>query len=182
MKKLYAIAFAVVLALGAGLFYFWKYYGVQIKGNQVSPLALLDQMEDVGVPGFSSQTLEGQPFVLTHKEGQKIILNFWASWCEPCVEEFPSMINLVKQTNGRVRIVFVSADYTREEIDGFLKNFPDIKTDGISVIWDKEGSIRKLYGVEKLPETFVIGSDGKLLRKIVGTMNWLTPESLEFFK
>lgn len=147
-----------------------------------SRLALMDRMEQVGLPEIAGASLSGDPVSLQALTGKVVIVNFWASWCAPCLEEFPSMIKLVKEFKGDVVLLAVSQDSNREDIDAFLRSFPDGQDPSIHVVWDESRDIGKAYEVDRLPESFLAGVDGKLVTKIVGTINWYSDESVAYVR
>lgn len=147
-----------------------------------SRLALMDRMEQVGLPEIKGIDLNGQEITSKSFAGKVVIVNFWASWCAPCLEEFPSMIKLVKEFKGDVILVAVSQDSNRADIDAFLKSFPEGKDPAIHVVWDEKRDIGKAYEVDRLPESFLAGKDGKLVTKIVGTINWYSDESVAYIR
>ncbi len=141
---------------------------------------LIDKMEKVGVPDFSLVRLDGSEFRLKNLSGKLVILNFWASWCNPCVEEFPSLIKLVEKFNGELQLVAVSADEDKKDMDAFLKAF-GLPKPNVEILWDKEKKTSPKYGVSKIPESFLISRDQKLIRKVVGIEDWYTEGSLLYF-
>ncbi len=108
-------------------------------------------------------------------------MNFWASWCNPCVEEFPSMVKLVKEFKGDVVILAISEDDQTDDIKVFTKAM-GLPEPHFEVVWDKDKRSMKDYGVEKLPESFLVGRDGKLIRKVLGIDNWSSDDALAYFK
>ena len=96
------------------------------------------------------------------------------------MEEFPSMIELIEKSQGRIALLAVSLDTDKQQMDEFLKNYK-IKQDNIYVVWDPKYEVANKYGTYKLPESFIIGKERKLLKKIVGTMDWIAPEVLSWF-
>ncbi len=145
-------------------------------------LSLLDRMEQQGVPGFKLKTMDEKDFSLEDLKGQVVIVNFWASWCGPCLEEFPSMIQLIKSLDHRVHLVAIAQDSNKEEIMAFLKAFPESNQKSIHIVWDKDHTAAKDYAVDRLPETFVINKEHKLSRKITGSINWNSPDAVAFMK
>jgi hypothetical protein len=89
---------------------------------------------------------------------------------------------LVESQKGAVQLLAISGDNTREDIEAFLKAFPKIKNPNIQLIWDEDHSLTKAYEVDRLPESFIAGKDLKLVKKIVGSINWHTPDSEVFMK
>lgn len=115
---------------------------------------------------------------LSDLKGQLILLNFWASWCEPCIQEFPDMISLVNQ-RPNVVIVAINRDQKKEDAIRFIETFPEAKGK-ILFYWDPKGEITSLYGTEVLPESYLITYDFKVLKKIIGIEDWDHPNVLRF--
>jgi cytochrome c biogenesis protein CcmG/thiol:disulfide interchange protein DsbE len=143
--------------------------------------SVLDRMEKEGVPSFELPRLDGKNFSLTDVKGKLAIVNFWASWCNPCVQEFPSFIKLIQHFKGDVVLIAISNDESRPDIDTFLKAM-HVPKENIQILWDKDRTVANLYGVAQLPESFLIGKDGKLIRKIVGIDNWATADAIGYFQ
>lgn len=115
-------------------------------------------------------------------KGKIVILNFWASWCEPCAEEFPSMLKLLNEFRSDIVILAVSNDSSKGDIETFSKAFTLYGVDGMHLLWDKDLKAAKAFQVGKLPESYIFGRDGKLLRKIVGTRDWANEDARTYFK
>jgi len=173
------ITAATAIVLG-GFFISWKKTADQKVSS--NPILSLGEMENQGVPLFEGETITGEPFRLNDYRDKVVLINFWASWCAPCIDEFPSMLRLIDEFPKDVLLVAVSRDRTRQDIDSFLKAFPKISGANIKIIWDQSGDIAKSYGVDRLPESFLTKKDLKLSRKIIGTIPWHTPDSVEFIK
>ena len=173
----------VVLAISAALLAGWLKYSDFLARGQKPPKAsqILNQMEKSGAPDFALIDIEEKEIKLSDYKGKIVLLNFWASWCAPCIKEFPSMITLIKEMKGDVVLLAVSADYEREDIDPFLKAFK-VNDENIKVMWDKDQTVAKLFGTFKLPESYIIGRNGELIRKVAGVEDWATPEALEYFR
>ena len=133
------------------------------------------------VPNLEFTRLNGEKARLTDYKGRVILLNFWASWCAPCIKEFPSMVTLVKQNQGKVVLVAISLDDSMADIQKFIRkhsgqtlsqNDPDV-----IIAWDQTQSIaRESFSVIKLPETIIIDKNSKMVSKIVGAVDWVGPE------
>jgi cytochrome c biogenesis protein CcmG/thiol:disulfide interchange protein DsbE len=103
--------------------------------------------------------------------GHVVLLNLWASWCAPCVEELPSLVALQHEMPSIV-IVAISEDQDQDAYRAFLtRNHVDFLT-----VRDPSGRINDLYGTVQIPETYVIDRDGVLRRKFVSAQDWTSPD------
>ncbi len=145
-------------------------------------IATLDQMEKDGVPSFQAASLlkDGE-FSFDSVKGKIVLINFWASWCNPCVQEFPSMLKLMERFKDDLVLVAVSNDESKEEAIRFAKTL-GVSGQNVHLVWDPSRKVADQYGVQKIPESYVAGRDGKLIRKIVGVEDWAIPQSIEFFE
>lgn len=134
------------------------------------------------MPTFTANTIDNIKFELSAHPGKVIIVNFWASWCGPCIEEIPSLIQLAEHFKDRIEILAVSNDEKIEDIQIFLKAFSKLKASSIKIIWDGDRKIADLFNVQRLPESFIVRADGKLEKKIIGSITWYTPQSLEYIE
>lgn len=149
----------------------------------------LDILEAEGLPnvhlvgGGSIGGPEGKDRSLAEVAAKKAVLvNFWASWCEPCAREIPSMLRLVREFSGEVVLVLVSADKDASDARRFVETF---KLGGLAdtvLAWDSSGELQRQFGVERLPETFLFRRDGSFARKVIGVEQWFTPESTAFVR
>lgn len=139
--------------------------------------SLLDHITDVGdtAPGFSITTDQGRRITPTDFGGRVLVLNFWATWCAPCVEEEPSLSEFQKRLAGSgVVVVGVSVDKNPKLYGDFLKRFgPSFQT-----ARDPEESISNSYGTYKYPETYIIDRNGKVVQKVIGSRNWMDPDNI----
>jgi cytochrome c biogenesis protein CcmG/thiol:disulfide interchange protein DsbE len=115
---------------------------------------------------------------LSQLRGKPVLLNFWATWCPPCVQEMPSLVQLQKQLGDKVTILAVSEDAD----DGAYKQFVHDRKVDLLTVRDADQKANKLYGTFAFPETFVIDRDGKILRKFIGPADWTSPEIVEYLK
>lgn len=113
---------------------------------------------------------------LSQFKGKPVLLNFWATWCPPCVEEMPSMVELQKQLGDKVIILAVSTDVD----DDAYKKFTSKRTQGLLTIRDGDGKANGLYGTFQFPETYVIDRNGVIQRKFIGAQNWTSAEIVDY--
>lgn len=178
LKGLVAVLITAAL-LAVPLYYYWEFL---TRGMRPPAATLkLNEMETQGVPDFTLPTLDGREITLSDYRGKVVLVNIWATWCAPCVKEFPSLQGLVKAMNGRVVVLAVSYDKNREDIETFIKAFGGLP-EGFVVVWDKDRKTSALFGTDVLPETYIVSQDGKLIRKIAGETIWDDRMALEFFE
>ena len=127
-------------------------------------------------PDFAIQDSD-RKVALNQFRGNVVVLNFWASWCAPCVEEMPSLIQLQQRFKDKgVTVLGVSIDVDGDAYHKFLK---DYKIDFLTVR-DPDQKTSSLYGSFKWPETYVIDRDGIVRRKFIGAVEWSQPEIVDF--
>ena len=197
--KFISIFVGLVLSLGLIIFVKKRFSSCQLsEGSQVfSAFQKLEHMKKKGAYDFTLTPLlkeygakehgakdfptsSKKPLPrFSHYKGRIILLNFWASWCEPCIREFPHMIQLAQRVS-HLKIITLSRDKNPSEALEFLQAFPEAQGQ-IDFFWDPEGKITKLYGTDALPESYIIGSDFKVIKKIVGAENWSHPKSIKYF-
>lgn len=104
--------------------------------------------------------------------GKTVVLNFWATWCPPCVEEMPSLVALQKDVGDKVVILAVSTDVDDNAYKQFIRDHHiDLLT-----VRDAANKSNAMYGTFKFPETYIIDKDGKIRRKFIGGANWTSPD------
>lgn len=109
---------------------------------------------------------------LSKYEGKPILLNFWATWCPPCIEEMPSLVQLQQQLKGKVTVIAVSTDID----DAAYHRFIETHHVDLLTVRDGDQRINTLYGTYKFPETYVIDSKGIIRRKFIGAVDWNDPQ------
>jgi thiol-disulfide isomerase/thioredoxin len=179
----------VALATG-GLFFIllaiWLKLGQVFDTSEPPPAyAVMDYLEKnhfLTMPGLEFRDLNEDKIDNEKFAKDKVyILNFWATWCEPCAQEFPSMVKLLERYKGKMHIIAVSNDSTKDDIDTFAKAFNLNGRDDLSLFWDKKMELAKRLQVGKLPESFIFDKNGKLIKKIVGTRDWAAPDAFMYF-
>jgi len=114
---------------------------------------------------------------LNQFRGQVVVLNFWATWCTPCEQELPSLMDMQDRLRGRgVSVLGVSIDVDADAYHRFLK----LRNVNFLTVRDPEQKVAALYGTAGWPETYIIDRQGIMRRKIVGPINWDSPEIMQF--
>lgn len=124
-------------------------------------------------------TLDGKPAHLSDFQGKVVILNFWASWCQPCIEEAPSLNQLQRHITPLGGIV-LGVNPGEQEDQTTYENF--LRTFQISfpTYLDPSDSIARSYGTTMFPETYIIDRKGRFQRKVIGAQDWSSPEILTY--
>ena len=125
---------------------------------------------------FSVQDSDHQ-VSLNQFRGQVVIVNFWATWCPPCDQELPSLMDMQNRMRARgVVVVGVSIDVDGDAYHRYLKQ----RNVNFVTVRDPEQKVAGMYGTSGWPESYIIDRQGVLRRKIVGPINWDSPEVMQF--
>ncbi len=127
-------------------------------------------------PDFSFHW-NGRSHRLKDLRGQVVVLNFWATWCAPCVVEMPSLENLHRAVKDKgVIVLAISVDEDAEAYQRFVRE------KGLTFATSRHAGqgIAALYGTFKFPETFIIDREGRVVRKIIGPLEWDQREVVDF--
>jgi cytochrome c biogenesis protein CcmG, thiol:disulfide interchange protein DsbE len=127
-------------------------------------------------PDFTVKDSE-RAVTLSQLKGQVVVLNFWATWCPPCVEEMPSLVQMQQRMKAKgVTVLAVSVDVDQNKYRRFLSDY------GVSLLTvrDPDQKANSIYGTFKFPETYVIDRNGVMRRKFIGAVDWTEPEIMDF--
>lgn len=114
---------------------------------------------------------------LSEYRGQIVVLNFWATWCPPCVEEMPSLVEMQRRMKDKgVMVLAVSIDVDENAYHKFVKDH------GVNLLTarDPQQTTPNLYGTHGWPETYIIDRTGVVRRKFIGAVDWTDPEVTAF--
>jgi cytochrome c biogenesis protein CcmG/thiol:disulfide interchange protein DsbE len=157
---LIAVAVAVVLAVLVVVF-------ARAKGGQhdTAQTPLLDQP----APPVRTTTIDGQPFDLSQRKGSWVVLNFFGTWCPPCVQEHPELLRFAtsqaQQADGAELVTVVSNDDPAK-----VRQFFQDKGGTWPVLQDPNGEIYVGFGVSKVPETWIIDPNGYVRYRSIATV------------
>ena len=162
----------VVLILGGGLLAATRYLGDEIFPVTVGSNA----------PDFRAVTVDGVPTTKTiaSYKGDVVLLNVWATWCLPCRTERPSIQALHDRFGARgLKVVAVSID--NAGFDDAIRQFRDQYGLTFEILHDASGAIKRDYQTTGVPETFVIGRDGVIRKKVIAAADWDSPGNRALF-
>jgi peroxiredoxin len=124
-------------------------------------------------PSFAITTDSGKRITNADFGGKVLVLNFWATWCPPCVDEMPSLQAMAQQLAPKgVVVLGVSVDKNPAAYQRFLRQARIT----FATARDPQSDISAEYGTFKYPETYVIDSTGRVRQKHIGPRDWLDPE------
>ncbi|MES2354515.1 MAG: TlpA disulfide reductase family protein [Pseudomonadota bacterium] len=131
-------------------------------------------------PPLKLKDSRGNPVSLEQYRGKVIIVNFWATWCGPCVEEMPSLQKLRDRVNGQsaagaLEVIAVNLGESPEKVNQFAQK------SGVTVplLLDRDEAAKEAWKVSVVPATFIIGADGKMQYVYVGGANWASDEMVK---
>ena len=120
-------------------------------------------------PVLDLADLEGRNYRLADFRGKVVLVNFWATWCEPCRDEMPSMQRLKHRFDGKpFAVVAVNVGESEARIGEFLQKLP---LDFV-ILRDHSSAAMKAWGVRGLPASFIVGRDGRVRYSHIGELNW----------
>ena len=156
------ILLAVVVVLAAALVY-------AVYGTLEAPVVNAGDW----APDFKVVTEQGQTLTPSNFPGKLMVLNFWASWCAPCVEETPSLNQFARVMAPQgVVVLGVSVDKNEKLYKQFLQRFQiDFKTSR-----DPNADIPSMYGTFQFPDSYIIDPKGHVVEKIINAQNWMDPQ------
>ena len=130
-------------------------------------------------PDFSFPDLEGKIVSLSDYRGKIVLLNIWATWCRPCVDEMPSIEKLYNKFKDKdFQVLAVSIDTQGEKVvDLFMK----VHNLSFKALLDTKGSIQRTYRTLGVPESFIIDKNGVIIQKVIGAFDWSSPEIFQYF-
>jgi peroxiredoxin len=166
MSKTNAIKVIVLVVILGGAAYF------ALRQRQAHPLAIGESAPDFSVPVLPSGSLD-----LKSYQGQVVVLNLWATWCPPCVEETPSLEQFAeKMREHGVIVLSISVDGDPKALQDFIQKYHI----SYPVGRDPDRSLSARYGTWAFPETYILDRRGLLAEKVVGPTDWDDPRIQNF--
>jgi peroxiredoxin len=166
MSKANVVKAAVLLLMVGGAGYF------ALRQRPARPLAVGDRALEFSVPALPSGSLD-----LKNYRGQIVVLNFWATWCPPCVEETPSLEQFAeKMREHGVTVLSVSVDDNKKALQDFIQKYHISYPVGC----DPDRSLAARYGTVLFPETYILDRTGRVAEKIAEGIDWNDPRIQTF--
>jgi len=127
-------------------------------------------------PDFTLQDSDHK-VTLSQFRGQVVVLNFWATWCPPCIEETPALVRMQARLRDKgVVVIAVSIDADDAAYHKFLKDY----SVNMVTVRDAAKKASSLYGTFGWPESYVIDRNGVIRRKFIGAVDWNSPEVTDY--
>jgi thiol-disulfide isomerase/thioredoxin len=179
MTKKIIISLAVIAALALGVLYGKGLLSVHQGFEPPASLAVLKlEKRPKPAPDVHFVDTLGTRHALDAFRGRYVLLNMWATWCGPCVNELPSLARLARFAPG-LKVVAVDTDHEKVDAAGFLKSHG---AGSLPVYLDSEHMLLRSFVVPGLPTTVLIGPDGKVIARAEGPADWGSAESVAYFK
>jgi cytochrome c biogenesis protein CcmG, thiol:disulfide interchange protein DsbE len=165
---------------------FRRFFRVRLSSAFLILFALLaqgcqrgTQPELIGRPALDFTVQDGDRTIALHDlRGRVVVLNFWATWCPPCVEELPSLVAMQEKMRSDVTVLAVSLDFDESAYRRFLKDH-NVR---LLTVRDAAKKSSEMYGTFGYPETYIIDAKGVLRRKFIGPVDWTKPEIIEYLQ
>lgn len=128
------------------------------------------------IPELVAEDLEGNPVDLEDLRGKLVVLNFWATWCEPCTREWPELDKLAQRFADRddVVVVAVSIDKDKDAITPYLERM-SLGDTPVQIWWDPTGETNEQFGGEKIPDTYFVDAEGQFTQAFINVRKWGSP-------
>ena len=154
---------------------------------QEVPISITEIKTDKEVaPNFSMKDIHNKIYELTDFKGRIVVINFWASWCAPCVIEFPQLLDMARAYPEDITLLAISVDKEKQNIEAFLNKMEaqtgnPTNLPNIHYIWDPKKKIAQdIFATVKYPETYILSPDLTIQEKIIGAgVDFSSPDFLE---
>jgi len=135
----------------------------QLKGVAQANSAKVGEV----APDFELETVDGSTVRLSDFRGRPVVVNFWASWCNPCRQEFPMFRSALADKRGKFALVGVDTGDLRGDARQFAREERATWPNG----FDADGTVARGYGVDPLPQTFFVRKDGTVASHVIRQLN-----------
>ncbi|WP_299621067.1 TlpA disulfide reductase family protein [Pelagibius sp.] len=183
MRRALAAAVLAVLAIAFAI------YPDLVRASDEAPSALKGPFAEnltfsdppVPAPSVAFETLQGAPVSLQEFKGELVLVNFWATWCAPCIREMPGLERLHQAFKDEGFLVMAVS----QDRGGAAKVVPFLERlglDELPVFLDRKGALARAFALRGLPATFLIGRDGAVVAGMTGPAEWDSPEAMALIR
>jgi peroxiredoxin len=177
-----ALAYIVYAIIGGLMVYgFAAAIGPALENQKESVCrSLAPEDRNDAAPNFTVQDLDGNEVSLADFRGKFVVINFWATWCPPCVTEWPQVHQLAERLRDRddVVVLAISIDDDPALIAPFLDRMALGET-RVHVLWDPNKQLHTDFGTEKLPDTYFVDENGQLVHAYINERKWGSPGAVQ---
>ena len=161
---------SVIAAAGVVLFFsFWQRTPNVAEIGGYSP--------DFTLPVLDTGSSAPAPLHLYEHRGHVVLVNFWATWCPPCIEEAPSLEAFSAQMRKMgVEVIGVSVDQDPEALKKFVADYHMT----FPIVRDPDQAVSAKFGTRQFPETYILDRDGRVADKIISSRDWMDPQMISF--
>jgi thiol-disulfide isomerase/thioredoxin len=181
--RLVLIAVAAIAAVGIP----WLLYENRARdvNASASPPAILDKMQlTEGTPAAPAVTFydaEGKALSLNDFRGRYVLVNLWATWCGPCINELPSLVRLQAEL-PQDKITVLPLDLEKHDAGKVAEFLERTKIEGLPIYIDRDFSAMRGFAANELPLTILIDAEGKEVARAAGEQKWDHADSVAFLK
>ncbi|MCH9046967.1 MAG: redoxin domain-containing protein [SAR324 cluster bacterium] len=169
---------AAYLALTFLIFLLWPSWAAGATGHV--NMRLVEFRRPIPAPDFKVESLSGDKLSLQDFRGKTVLLNFWATWCPPCVKEMPSMEQLYQKfRNQSFSVVAISID---EAGAGIVARFVKRLNLSFPIGLDPNKLVSKAYGTNALPSSFILNSEGQVIAAAKGERDWFSEAAVHYME
>jgi peroxiredoxin len=148
-----------------------------VTAEEAAPFDFTYPKQRLEAPAFQLQDLNGNDVSLDAYRGKVILVHFWATFCIPCLGEMPVLESLWQQYGGEGLVILgIAGDRGNTEI---VREFAEKTGVSFPVVHDSDGRVRNQYEVAALPTSYLVGRDGKISGRAIGTRSWDEPGGRE---
>ena len=141
--------------------------------NNLKNLVIYDDQKKISEISFKNEV--DKTVSLSEYKNKLLILNFWATWCEPCKEEMPSLQNLQNNPNFK-NLKILPINIGQEDKNSIKKFFSDVKINSFEIFYDSDVKLVKKFSLRGIPTSILINKDGYEFAKIIGSIDFENPK------
>lgn len=169
---------ALVIACGVAAITMWLNVMISPPPPEI---AIVSGPQDLNgsevLPDLAFTDTKGQTHRFEDFKGKAVIVNFWASWCAPCIVEMPQLLAIAKNNPDSVALILVSADFEEKAVAQFFAEKKLTLPKNAVLVWDEGKKISKdAFGTVLYPETILADKKGVMRKKVAGAIDWTAPD------